>query len=35
MTQEAIFGPFFATVFLTLLVWIIHVPSAHQFHHKQ
>ncbi len=22
MTQEAIFGPFFATVFLTLLVWI-------------
>src|SRR5258706_11626429 len=22
MTQQAIFGPFFATVFLTLLVWV-------------
>ena len=30
MNQTAIFGPFFATIFLTLLVWVyLHVRRIH------
>jgi len=30
MNQTAIFGPFFATIFLTLLVWVyMHICRTH------